>query len=190
MNKVFVLMGKSCAGKDTILKELMKRGHKTVVSYTTRPKRKGETDGVEYRFVTMERFTEMVDADEFVEYRSYKSESGVRWWYALPRNGFDLEKESKVVIVELFGLEQIKHAFGEENVVSIFINTEGRERLMRSLKRQPFASDEEVGEMCRRYLSDEEDFSYVYEICDCQVDSEGFEDSVAIINQIIKMETK
>ena len=47
-------MGKSATGKDTVYKELRKRcpGLKTIVPYTTRPIREGETDGVEYYFAT------------------------------------------------------------------------------------------------------------------------------------------
>ena len=51
MGKIVCLMGKSSTGKDTIYKELLKRKNiafRTVVSYTTRPIRAGEQEGVEY----------------------------------------------------------------------------------------------------------------------------------------------
>ena len=50
MGKIFYVMGKSASGKDTIYKELRERipELKTVVLYTTRPIRAGETNGVEY----------------------------------------------------------------------------------------------------------------------------------------------
>lgn len=50
MGKIFYVMGKSASGKDTIYKKLLERfpGLKTVVTYTTRPIRDGETEGVEY----------------------------------------------------------------------------------------------------------------------------------------------
>ena len=57
MGKIFYVMGKSASGKDTIYKELRERipELKTVVLYTTRPIRDGETEGVEYHFTTAER---------------------------------------------------------------------------------------------------------------------------------------
>ena len=58
MNKLFVLMGKSSTGKDTIFKEVLKNKEvelKTIVPYTTRPIREGEKDGVEYYFVSSEK---------------------------------------------------------------------------------------------------------------------------------------
>ena len=54
MGKIFCLMGKSSSGKDTIFKELNEDKElnlKPIVSYTTRPKRSGECDGVDYNFI-------------------------------------------------------------------------------------------------------------------------------------------
>lgn len=46
MAKLFVIMGKSSTGKDTVYKELLKSGSlKPIVMYTTRPMREGETAG-------------------------------------------------------------------------------------------------------------------------------------------------
>ena len=59
MGKIFYLMGKSSAGKDSFYKELVLNKElnlKQVVSYTTRPIRDGESDGLEYFFVTKEQF--------------------------------------------------------------------------------------------------------------------------------------
>ena len=53
MGKIFCLIGKSSCGKDTLYKRILSNGSlplKTLVSYTTRPARIGETDGVEYYF--------------------------------------------------------------------------------------------------------------------------------------------
>ena len=54
MGKIYYIMGKSSTGKDTIFKNLLADKDlnlKTIVSYTTRPIRDGEQDGVEYYFV-------------------------------------------------------------------------------------------------------------------------------------------
>lgn len=56
MGKIFYLMGKSSSGKDTIYKELLQGfpKMKRIVLYTTRPRREGECDGVEY-FLQMKK---------------------------------------------------------------------------------------------------------------------------------------
>lgn len=53
MGKIFCLMGKSACGKDSICKQILSDKNlplKTLVPYTTRPIRDGETNGVEYYF--------------------------------------------------------------------------------------------------------------------------------------------
>ena len=53
MGRIYCIMGKSSSGKDTIYKKLAEDADlpvKTLVPYTTRPMRDGETDGVEYYF--------------------------------------------------------------------------------------------------------------------------------------------
>ena len=61
MGKIFYVMGKSASGKDTIYKKLLERfpGLKTVVTYTTRPIRDGETEGVEYHFTSVPQLEQM-----------------------------------------------------------------------------------------------------------------------------------
>ncbi len=73
-----VISGLSGVGKDAVIEELLKRGiplHK-VVTATTRPPRSNERDGVDYHFVTHERFQEMIRNNEFIEwalvYNDYK----------------------------------------------------------------------------------------------------------------------
>ena len=54
MGKIFYLMGKSSSGKDTIYNQLIQKESlrlKKIVLYTTRPRRTGETNGIQYYFV-------------------------------------------------------------------------------------------------------------------------------------------
>ena len=70
MAKIYFVLGKSCSGKDTIfryLKENTELNLKTVVGYTTRPMRAGETDGVEYFFVNDETAVKMQESGRIVE---------------------------------------------------------------------------------------------------------------------------
>lgn len=53
--KIIALIGKAGSGKDTILKEILKQEpikYNEIISCTTRPKREGEIDGVNYYFLT------------------------------------------------------------------------------------------------------------------------------------------
>ncbi len=65
-----VLTGPSGAGKDSVLARLKSLGrpYYFAITATTRPPRKGEVDGVDYHFVSPERFGQMVDRGELLEH--------------------------------------------------------------------------------------------------------------------------
>jgi len=67
---LIVLSGPSGVGKDTVLNALKRANHNFhfVVTANTRPKRPDEVDGVDYIFVTKERFAEMINNDELLEH--------------------------------------------------------------------------------------------------------------------------
>ena len=72
MPEIAFIMGKSASGKDKIYKNLIEDESlklNTVILYTTRPMRAGETDGVEYFFVNDETAVKMQESGRIVELR-------------------------------------------------------------------------------------------------------------------------
>jgi guanylate kinase len=67
---LFIVSAPSGAGKTTLVERLVQQTPhlKMSRSYTSRPARPGETDGVDYNFVTRERFEAMVAVGEFLEW--------------------------------------------------------------------------------------------------------------------------
>ena len=67
---LFIVSAPSGAGKTTLVRRLVRRLPRIVVSrsYTSRPVRPGEMDGVDYNFVTAARFREMIAAGAFLEW--------------------------------------------------------------------------------------------------------------------------
>ena len=67
---LYIVSAPSGAGKTSLVRALLESlpGITVSVSYTTRPMRPGERDGVDYHFVDRERFQAMIEADEFLEY--------------------------------------------------------------------------------------------------------------------------
>ena len=60
MGKIFFICGKSASGKDSIYSKLKAELNiKTIVLYTTRPKRTGEVEGVTYNYVSEEKLNEL-----------------------------------------------------------------------------------------------------------------------------------
>ncbi len=68
--KLFIISGPSGAGKTTIAQQLFKEveGLSKSISYTTREKRDIETEGVDYRFISKDRFHTLIKDDAFLEW--------------------------------------------------------------------------------------------------------------------------
>jgi len=67
---LYIVSAPSGAGKTTLVERLVEQmaGLRMSRSYTSRPARPGETDGVDYNFVTRPRFEEMIAAGDFLEW--------------------------------------------------------------------------------------------------------------------------
>ena len=162
MGKIFVLMGKSASGKDTIFKQLVEQSvypWKTVVIYTTRPKRPGEQNGVEYFFVTEEQLQQLRTEGKIIEERWYDTVHS-RWYYfTVNDKQIDLTTGNYLMISTLAGYEKIRAYYGEELVIPIYVEADNKERLLRYINREAQQKKPNYCEVCRRFLADEEDFS-------------------------------
>lgn len=71
--RLFVISGTSGVGKSTVLQEVMNQmpDLRFSVSATTRDPRPGEAEGVNYYYVSMERFQEMIQEKAFLEYDAH-----------------------------------------------------------------------------------------------------------------------
>jgi guanylate kinase len=156
-------MGKSASGKDTIFKHLIQDetlNLKTVVSYTTRPMREGEQDGVEYHFVTEKKLDELKKEGKVIECRDYHTIHGIWSYFTVDDGQIDFSgDQDSIIIGTLESYAQIRLFFGKENVVPIYVHVEDGERLTRALNREKQQDHPKYLEMCRRFLADAEDFS-------------------------------
>jgi guanylate kinase len=67
---LIVISGPSGAGKDSVIKSMKERdlSFHFVVTATSRPRRQGEVHGEDYYFISSEKFTQMIEEDELLEY--------------------------------------------------------------------------------------------------------------------------
>ena len=162
MGKIFLLMGKSTSGKDTIYKELIKDeklGLDKVVPYTTRPMRDGEKDGVQYFFKKENEYLELKSQGKIIEERTYYTHYGEWRYFTVDDGQINLKDGNYLVIGTLESYCYIKDYFGKENVVPLLIDVEAKIRLRRAMAREDKQEHPKYDEMCRRFLADEEDFS-------------------------------
>lgn len=108
---MFILAGKSCAGKNAIADELLRRGYERCITYTTRPIREKEVDGVDYHFVSDEQFQKYLETGFFAEYIKYTTVFG-EWWYGTAAKDFEEVNDKKFIILTPEGIAQIKNVTG------------------------------------------------------------------------------
>jgi guanylate kinase len=146
---LIVLSSPSGAGKTTISRMLLDAdGEITMsISATTRPKRPGEIDDVDYHFVDDAGFDRMIEAGEFVEwahvfgYRYGTPKAPVK--QAL-RDGRDI-----LFDIDWQGARQLEPDFGE-HLVTIFLLPPSMDELERRLRSRGTDSEEIIGDRMRR----------------------------------------
>ena len=162
MGRIYYIMGKSATGKDTVYKELLKRRPdlKKIVPCTTRPIREGETDGVEYHFMTVEELEKNLRAGKVIELRTYQTVAGPWNYFTMDDGQFDLSGTSRYLMIgTLESYEKMRQYFGAQALVPIYIEVPDGIRLRRALEREDAQKNPNYREVCRRYLADEADFS-------------------------------
>jgi guanylate kinase len=131
---LIVLSGLSGVGKDTVLAKLRKSGLPAYISVsaTTRPHRSGEKDGADYYFVTPDKFQEMVDTNQLLEWATVYGNR-----YGIPREPVRqaIKKGQDVIVkIDVQGAATIKKQVPE--AVLIFLITMTLEELEKRLKKR------------------------------------------------------
>jgi guanylate kinase len=142
---LLVVSSPSGAGKTTLCNRLRQEFPNIgfSVSYTTRKPRPGETDGVEYHFVSNERFQEMAAADEFAEYAMVHGNmygTAARQVAAALGEGRDL-----LFDIDFQGGRQLRRSFPDE-VVLVFILPPSLRELERRLRRRATDADDVIAQ--------------------------------------------
>ena len=132
---LFIVSAPSGTGKTTLVERLVKVTDRLMLSrsYTSRPPRKDEVDGVDYNFVSRSRFEEMVKAGELLEWADV---FGYR--YGTPRR--PVEKALRAGRDVLFdidwqGTQQLREK-ARDDLVSVFVLPPAVKELERRLKRR------------------------------------------------------
>lgn len=160
--KVFVITGPSGVGKGTLIRGLLERVPELElsVSATTRAPRPGEEDGVDYHFLTSERFESRVNAGDFVEHASY---SGNRYGTLRSELERRLAAGAGVVLeIEVQGARQVRASMPD--AVAVFIAPPSLDALRARLVGRGTDSPEQVDERLRtaeRELEAQPEFGHV-----------------------------
>jgi guanylate kinase len=133
-----VISGPSGVGKDSVLHLLKQQpGLQFVVTATTRAPRQGEQEGVDYHFVSQERFAEMIEADELLEYALVYND-----YKGIPRSHVNaaLQSGKDVVLrIDVQGARTIRGLYPD--ALLIFLTVDDEEELIKRLAKRSSEDD-------------------------------------------------
>lgn len=122
MNKerhLIVVSGPSGVGKDTVVRKLREKHPEIAISIsiTSREKRAGEQEGVDYFYLTEDEFKQWIAEDKVVEYTNYCGK-----YYGTPR--FQIEDRinngiSVVLVIEVDGAANIKRQYPDSTTIFV-----------------------------------------------------------------------
>lgn len=170
---MIVLVGESASGKSSIERYLVDNyGYKKVVSYTTRPPRDGEIDGIDYHYISEEMFLKLKEEGFFAETAIYRD-----WYYGTAKKDCT---NDKIAVLTPHGLRQISK-LKDINVISFYINVPRRDRLIKILQR-----GDNIEEAYRRSLSDVGQFDGIEDEVDFIIYNVGYEKTIMEMSEEVK----
>ena len=186
---LFIISGPSGVGKGALIKEVLKKVKSLVlgVSATTRKKREGEEEGVDYYFMDRLGFSLLLKDNHFLESEEYGEDL-----YGTPMSELmraHTKKQSIILEIDVKGAGKIREAFAEgkipqQKMVSIFIAPPSMEVLEQRLRGRGTESGEKIStrlEEAEKELARKEEYCYI-------TPNNNFDEAVKELSDIIRQE--
>ena len=176
---IIIISGTTCAGKGTVIKELLKRNDnlKLSISYTSRPIRPGDKEGATYYFVSKETFLEKIKNGDFLEYALVHGN-----YYGTPKGEIIemLDKGYDVILeIDVEGAKKIKEMF--PSTILIFIMAPSMEVVKERIKSRNSESTEQILDRFKTaYQEINEVYNYNYVVV-----NDVLEDAVLKVQSIL-----
>ena len=169
IGKLFIISGASGVGKSTVLKQVMDRRKDLTfsVSATTRSPRPGEKEAESYYFVNHDKFTSMIENDEFLEYDNHAGN-----FYGTPKSQLEEKLCRSNVILDIEPVGAFNVRSKRPDATLIFIVPPSQEELEKRLRGRGDTSEEQIAMRLKRAIWEmEQKDSYDYVVVNDQVDA-------------------
>ena len=139
---MIVIVGESASGKSSLQNYYIKKHpeYRKGVVFTTRPKRDGEVDGIDYNFVSTRAFNKLVKSEFFAVIEQYRD-----WYYGVPKS--ECESKNSIAIMSPASFRNLKNQ--GFSVTSVYLFVDRKTRLINSLLR-----GDNIEEAYRRNLTE------------------------------------
>ena len=142
--KIIIISSPSGAGKTTICNKILKKNKdiKLSVSYTTRPKRKGEIDGIDYFFINKEAFIKLKKINFFIETAKVFDHL-----YGSPNINIqkNYKKNKKILFdIDWQGAQELRKKFSSRDIIDFFILPPSKKELELRLKKRARENKNEI----------------------------------------------
>ena len=154
-NIMIILSSPSGVGKTTLTKKIQQKykSFKISVSHTTRPPRTNEVDGVDYYFVSNEKFVKLINEGKFYEYAKIFE----NYYGTLKKNVDDTIVENDIIFdIDWQGTKQLSQ-FKNLNLIKIYLITENKKELKKRLIKR---NQNTLDEVEKRFNSFDEDIKH------------------------------
>ena len=154
-NIMVILSSPSGVGKTTITKKIQQKyqSFKISVSHTTRLPRSNEVDGIDYHFVSNEKFKKLIDENKFYEYAKIFE----NYYGTLKKNVDDTILHNDIIFdIDWQGTKQLSK-FKNLNLIKIYLITDNKDELKRRLIKRNQNTKEEVE---KRFKSFDDDIKH------------------------------
>ncbi len=186
---LIVFSGPSGVGKGTVLKKLVADKELKLaysVSMTTRAPRKGEVDGVNYFFVSEERFKEAIYNGELLEHACF-----VDHYYGTPKAYVEKMRDegyNVVLEIETVGAKQIMNAYKyDKGCISIFLTPPDMKELEARIRKRSSETEDVIEKRVLKATQElRETYRYDHVICNDNVDEAVSKIKKIILDKIVE----
>ena len=151
MRNILVICGKTASGKNLVRDILVEKyNYNPIITYTSRPPRKGEKQDITYHFISTDEFIEKINNGFFAEWKDYVT-NDVIWYYGTALDDCMNASDKDVIILTPDGVRDLKN--NDVNLIVVYLYS----NLKTIRHRLEFRGDDEK-EVERRISSDIKDF--------------------------------